>query len=425
MEQLCLAVTTQSSRSGKFRRFLGRLLLVALAILIALMLDVSPTVPPAKPPTAEQARRARDFARMARSSLSDTGGVALLRADRDDVSSATTLATAVGDLGRFDGGITQGTLTLRASRRFGFIWFNGEARITSSQKGFPETRLKIGDLQLGPSVSRWLIDRARSLVRWHGINMPPLDDLVRQVHIDQSAVSALIHLPLGGAFANDLSGLRTQPIDAALAAAIYCRLATLDRKIPTSDFDAMVRRAFRPTRSALPLVEQNRAAFVALAMFTASPESGRLAGDAAQRIGTCKRATTEPTIAGRADLPKHWALSAALAVSLGDDIGTAMGEWKELSDSRPGGSGFSFVDLSADRAGLAVARRAIDPATAEDTVNRLRVATSESILPIRALALSEGLNERQFTDRYRTIESAQFASAKARIDRVIAQTIGR
>ena len=136
-------------------------------------------------------------------------------------------------------------------------------------------------------------------------------------------------------------------------------------------------------------------------------------------------ARPEPLLAGRADLAKHWSLSAALAVSLGDDVGTAMGEWKELSDSRPGGSGFSFVDLAADRSGLTVAARASDPATAATVVARLRVATDEELLPVRALALSEGLSERDFISIYRAIDSAQFAAAKDRIDRVIAQTVGR
>jgi hypothetical protein len=187
----------------------------------------------------------------------------------------------------------------------------------------------------------------------------------------------------------------------------------------------VVRRAFAPTKSTLSLVEQNRSAFVALAMYATLPNAGRLAGNASQRVKSCGKDRPEPLLAGRADLAKHWALSAALAVSLGDDIGTAMGEWKELSDSRPGGSGFSFVDLAADRAGLAVARRASDPTTAATVLSRLRTATDEEMLPVRALALSEGLSERDFVASYRAIDSAQFAIAKDRIDRVIAQTVGR
>jgi uncharacterized protein YfiM (DUF2279 family) len=401
------------------------MLLVAVAILLALALDLSPTVPLSKAPTAEQAKRARDIARKAGRSLQAGNGLATLRAERDDITSATTLVTSLGKFGRFDGAITGDVLTLRTSRHFAFIWINGEARITSSARGFPETRLKIGDLSLGPSISRRVIDLARRFIRWRGVNAPPLDNLVRQVRVDSDSVSALVYLPLNGAFANDLSSLRSQPVDAAMTAAIYCRLTTHNRKQPTDDMALIVRRAFAPNPSTLSITQQNRAAFVALAMYATLPDAGRLAGDAESRVKSCRLPDSKPLLAGRADLAAHWALSAALAVSLGDDIGGAMGEWKELSDSRPGGSGFSFVDLAADRSGLAVARRASDPTTAVTVAARLRTATDEDLLPIRALALSEGLSESAFVKKYQTLDSAKFAAAKARIDRVIGQSVGR
>ncbi len=415
---------TRVSRS-KFWRFFGRAFLAVIAVLTALVFDLSPTVPVGHTPTADQAKRARDAAHMAARSLRYGNGLATLSADGNDIASAATLLTSIDKFGRFDSRIQNGMLTLRASRRFAFIWINAEARITSSAKGFPNTRLKIGSILLSSSMSRRVIDMARTVIRWRGVNAPPLDNLVRKVRIEPHAVSALIYLPLNGIFANDLSSLRTQPVDPARTAAVYCRLMALNDERPTDDMALIVRRAFMPDRSALSMTEQNRAAFVALAMYATLPDAGRLAGDAANRVKTCRRANVTPLLAGRADLAAHWALSAALAVSLGDDIGSAMGEWKELSDSRPGGSGFSFVDLAADRAGLAVARRATDPETASPTATRLSKASGKNLLPIRALALSEGLSEHAFVQKYRTVDSAQFAAAKARIDRVIAQTVGR
>ena len=412
-------------RRAMFWRFIGRALLAAVAILLALVIDLSPTVPPGKTPTAEQAKRARDVAKMAGRSLRYGNGLATLRADRADLASATTLATSLGKFGRFDSRIEKGVMTLRASRRFAFIWINGEVHLSSSAEGFPKTRLKIGDLPLGPAISRRVINLARSLIVWRGVKVPPLDNLVRTVHIEPDSVLALVYLPLDGAFANDMAALRSQPVNAELTASIYCRLTALSRKKPTADMALIVQRAFQPNSSALSSIEQNRATFVALAMYTTLPDAGRLAGDAAQRVKACRLPSVKPILAGREDLAAHWSLSAALAVSLGDDIGGAMGEWKELSDSRLGGSGFSFVDLAADRAGLALARRAVAPETAAAIAARLRAATGEDLLPVRALALSEGLSERAFVEKYQTVDSAQFAAAKARIDRVIVGTVGR
>ena len=422
MDELYVPVTTLFPRSRKLHRFLVRFLLAGCAVVIALALDIAPSVPPSKAPSAEQASRARDVAMTVRGALRGNG-LATIRLNQDDLASATTLITDVRKFGRFDSMIGNGTLTLRNSRRVGFIWLNGEATVSSSLKGFPETRLKIGQLALNPSISRWVIDTARSLIRWRGVKVPPLDDLVRKVDVQPDAVSAQIYFPLGGAFAKDLSALRNQPVDAALTALIYCRLIALNRKAPTNEMALVVRRTFAPTASSLATPEQNRAGFVALAIYVTDHSAGRLAGNAAKRVNACRAARTQPFLVGRVDLAKHWALSAALTVALGDEIGTAMGEWKELSDSRPGGSGFSFVDLAADRAGIAIAKRATDPASADDAVARLRIATDNDLLPVRALALSEGLSERHFVTSYRAIDSTRFAAAKARIDRVIAQTV--
>lgn len=386
-----------------------------------LALDFSPTVPQTKPPTAEQAQRVRRFMQQLRIQLRSNQGFAALRLDRDDLTSATTLVSALEKFGRVHGVIDQRALTVKVSRRFGVVWLNGEAQVASSAKGFPETRLKIGDLPLGNTLSRWVIDFASNALRRRGVEVPPIDDLVRSVDLQSTAVLVNIHLPLGGAFANDLSNFRAQPVDAGHTAAIYCRLVKLNKITPTTEMAAVVRRAFQPTFAAMPIAEQNRSALVALAMYAVSPDAGRLAGDATQRVRKCRRPADMPLLAGRADLANHWALSAALAVSLGDDVGRAMGEWKELSDSRTGGSGFSFVDLAADRAGIALARRATDTATAAPTAKRLQSTDADYLLPIRALALSEGLSEQAFVTGFKTIDSAQFAAAKSRIDKVLAR----
>jgi hypothetical protein len=419
-----LLVTTPNSKL-RFRRFRRRLLIATFAILIALVFDLAPRVPTKAAPTAEQTDRAREAVRRVRTQLADGKGFATIRLDNADLASLTTLASGIANFGRFDAEFAPERLTLRGSKSLGPVWLNLSAQVRPTAKGFPDTRLQIGDLPLGVTMSRWLINGGRWLVRTRGLRIAPLDDLVRTVQMEPAAINARIHFPLGSGFADDLTGLRNGPVDPAHTAALYCQLIVQSRREPTSDMAIVVRRAFAPTKSTLSLVEQNRSAFVALAMYATLPNAGRLAGNASQRVKSCGKDRPEPLLAGRADLAKHWALSAALAVSLGDDIGTAMGEWKELSDSRPGGSGFSFVDLAADRAGLAVARRASDPTTAATVLSRLRTATDEEMLPVRALALSEGLSERDFVASYRAIDSAQFAIAKDRIDRVIAQTVGR
>lgn len=56
------------------------------------------------------------------------------------------------------------------------------------------------------------------------------------------------------------------------------------------------------------------------------------------------------TLQGRHDLAQHFAISAALAAWAGEPLANTIGLDKEVNDAR-GGSGFSFADLAADRAG--------------------------------------------------------------------------
>jgi hypothetical protein len=64
-----------------------------------------------------------------------------------------------------------------------------------------------------------------------------------------------------------------------------------------------------------------------------------------------------PTMRGRRDLAQHFVVSCALVEVVGAPLAEAAGLYKEQRDSRPGGSGFSFADLSADLAGVTLAVR--------------------------------------------------------------------
>jgi hypothetical protein len=59
----------------------------------------------------------------------------------------------------------------------------------------------------------------------------------------------------------------------------------------------------------------------------------------------------QPTLRGRRDLAQHFFVSAHLAALAGSDMAAASGLAKEISDSN-GGSGFSFADMAANRAGI-------------------------------------------------------------------------
>lgn len=421
MDHLIVPVTPQSSRIRSFMRSVAFGLLGLFGVVIILAVDLSPLVPKQSEPTAEQAARVRQSVHQVQAQLRATNGRASISLRPADLTAIATLVSALRKFGRLDAVIANNSLIIRSSRQFAFVWLNSKLTISASARGFPETRFQIGDLPLGSRLSRWVLDRIIDAARLRDIDVPPVDNLVRSVGFNADAMQVSINMPLGSAFANDLSNMRSQPVDARRTASIYCHLRAENAKAPTSDMAILTRRAFADNTPPGIIVDRNRAALVALAMYVVSPEAGRLAGDATQRVRACRGANGAVFLAGRGDLASHWALSAALAVSFGPDVGQALGEWKELSDSQPGGSGFSFVDLAADRAGIAFARLASDPATAATTARKLSTATTEYLLPVRALALSEGLTERQFVMKFKALDSVQFNAATSRIDAVLAK----
>jgi hypothetical protein len=98
-------------------------------------------------------------------------------------------------------------------------------------------------------------------------------------------------------------------------------------------------------------------------------------------------------LAGRDDFSMHWVYSAAIAAAAGGPLADLIGIDKELADAR-GGSGFSFNDLAADRAGSRVGELALSHPL---HVQRLlaRPHTERLLLPDVA-DLPEFLTEAQF-----------------------------
>ena len=124
------------------------------------------------------------------------------------------------------------------------------------------------------------------------------------------------------------------------------------------------------------------------------------------------------SVLGRHDLVQHYLVSAALTVSAGSGLAGAMGVFKELDDSR-GGSGFSFADLLADRAGIRLA----EMATGTEQQARLLQQRMGGPLLLETdfmpniEGLPEGIMELEFKHRYRDLDSKNY--------KIIEDEIGR
>ncbi|WP_162910925.1 hypothetical protein [Azohydromonas sediminis] len=103
------------------------------------------------------------------------------------------------------------------------------------------------------------------------------------------------------------------------------------------------------------------------------------------------------TLHGRHDWALHFLVSAVVAAEAGTPLADAVGLWKEIDDAR-GGSGFSFADLAADRAGTRFGELAVrEPLRVRDAL--LRGATDADLMP-DARDLPEFLTDAQFRRRF-------------------------
>ena len=159
---------------------------------------------------------------------------------------------------------------------------------------------------------------------------------------------------------------------------------------------------------------ENRAALIALAIHV----TGR--ADLIWRIVGTPPAGGRPgpvTLLDRTDLAQHLLVSAVLAMEADSRTADVIGVFKEVLDSR-GGSGFSFADLAADRAGVRLGEAAqADPLRWQARVAALSL---ESDLMPAIDRLPEGLQAPEFQRRFQARDNAAYAQVQAEIERRLA-----
>ena len=114
------------------------------------------------------------------------------------------------------------------------------------------------------------------------------------------------------------------------------------------------------------------------------------------------------TLGGRDDLRKHFTLSAAFAAVGGSSVSWGLGEVKELVDAgRAGGSGFSFDDVAADRAGIAFAEQALG-AGPRGLAWMLSVMEAEGAAMPSIAGLPSFMSEAEFAAAYGDVEDPRY-----------------
>ena len=163
-------------------------------------------------------------------------------------------------------------------------------------------------------------------------------------------------------------------------------------------------------------VEENRAALLALSFYFSGVDVSRMLGVSLPDKQTVSK---QLTLSGRYDFAQHFLTSAALTVTGNVGLADAIGLFKELDDAG-GGSGFSFTDLGADRAGVRAAEFATASASNAKKFQKLMTGplTEDKFIP-NFLDLPEFLPDEEFKARYGGVGSERYNEVVADIERRI------
>ncbi len=241
-----------------------------------------------------------------------------------------------------------------------------------------ELKLRVLDARLGRlRVPGWLLDFLSREIVLRMTADPESGKVIRAIrllYVAEQGVTVVIDRESIRQRMRELVLRLGAPDQAAGTVRIYVeRLLAAADDLPDGEpkFAGLLRSAFElaqdRSQDGQDPVQENRAAIYALGIVTGHVyvewASGRvLDAELRKAVG---RHMGKATVRGRADWVRHFTVSAALAIWSSENASDAAGLLKEELDAGPGGSGFSFSDLLANRAGTTLAMAATaDPDSA-------------------------------------------------------------
>ena len=201
------------------------------------------------------------------------------------------------------------------------------------------------------------------------------------------------------------------------------RLILLAEQNPSLSFAQCMEAAFAEAKARSEdggAIQENRAAILAMGYLLGHPRIKPFLGpsvpsppnDVWQSLGGV-------TLRNRHDWTRHYMVSAALQVIGNTLVSLDVGILKEELDAH-GGTGFSFGDLLADRAGTMLAVRATESEAAAKAIqNRLANGfVTEDFMP-EGSDLPEGLTDQRFQTSYGGVGGKEYTRLLTEIDRRI------
>jgi len=396
-----------------------------LAALLSLALDRHPLgFQPAKATSAEK-RRLHQALKQKSPAKVPEGQVAELRLAAHDLDVLLAWGLSLGEPGRKarvelhrDASTLELSVALPApgGPRHLNLTASGEVGIEAGRLSARFHRLALGRLE----APGWMLERlapAALHLLAADRRVKPLLAPIRDLRIESGLVTvAYTHAEPGGVLAELFGdeGDREEEIR-AIQAHLRNLIASVPRfpRDPEARLGRSLETAFRLARERSgsdQAVRENRAAILALGMLLGHWRVETLVGRVLEvrEMQAGVRLFRGTTLRGRDDWSKHFFVSASLTVLAVSSVSDAAGLLKEEVDAG-GGSGFSFADLMADRAGTTFAVVATrDEQAARAVQDRLaRGFRVDDFFP-PATGLPEGLQDAELQSRYGGVGGAGY-----------------
>ncbi|MGZ8190282.1 MAG: hypothetical protein ACXWTS_03530 [Methylococcaceae bacterium] len=165
-------------------------------------------------------------------------------------------------------------------------------------------------------------------------------------------------------------------------------------------------------------IEENRMAILAVNDYVNKHETHKFLSSGTKN--PAKHKQYPAFLYKRIDLAQHFIASAAITASVNGEVSKVVGEEKELSDAQSG-SGFSFIDLAADKAGT----RFGEMATSKPEIARKIQKVMSEIKDYRAFMpdprdLPEHMDQAEFKQRFGSPSHPDYHKISEQIDDRIA-----
>ena len=398
---------------------------------------------PFEPPTITSAEKRR-VAVALRSSRTVGDETKKLCLSDKDVDSLLTLAFAHSPLdGKARVVFEEGTVSTDVSIKTPLDWSpfqyvnlsgSGQLEVVAGRLQVRPERLQIGRV----TIPKHLLALSLSALVSELLRDPDLTTVLESIDSARFKPGIVEGVYRSGVFSNDvvpslLARLGQKP-DVVSATQVYYRHLVKEAEgLPKGDerFGAFLEAAFRLARERSarqdkdPALE-NRAAILALAVLLGHHRVEDLVGTVStsdlQR--TARRAVGRVPLRRRADWTKHFWVSAALALVSNGRISDGVGLFKEELDAE-GGSGFSFSDLQADRAGTLFALNATrDERSARSVQDRLAAGFAVDDFFPPGADLPEGIPDAELQSDYGGVGGDRYNQVLAELESRLAACAG-